>query len=262
MGCTFVGNTTTGLGGGIAAGAPSGAGHGLSVALTVSNTILWENAGAAGSAGDLAAQIGAYEDYHILLEAKHNCTSTTVVVDGAGNTNADPMFVFPGTGDFRLRRASPLINAGKNDLRPTDIEDLDDDSNELEPHPLDLDGLARTTGVVIDIGAYEGAPCLADLNGDGVVDGLDLTYIMSQWGCQQQCSYDLTGDDQVDGLDLTAIFSNWGPCSPDSGGSASPPSAVAIIQDMGYCSIEEFVDCLDDFDAATITAVLRGCFCH
>ena len=48
----------------------------------------------------------------------------------------------------------------------------------------------------------------ADINGDGVVNGTDLTFILSQWGSAG--SADVNSDGTVDGADLTLVLSDWG----------------------------------------------------
>lgn len=53
----------------------------------------------------------------------------------------------------------------------------------------------------------------ADINCDGVVDGLDLLVMLSAWGeCADpnDCPADLNNDGTVDGLDLLILLSNWG----------------------------------------------------
>ena len=54
-------------------------------------------------------------------------------------------------------------------------------------------------------------PGAGDLNGDGFVDGLDLTALFAQWGpCAAcNCSGDFNDDCAVDGADLTLILSTW-----------------------------------------------------
>ncbi|MSR29144.1 MAG: hypothetical protein EXS03_06175 [Phycisphaerales bacterium] len=52
------------------------------------------------------------------------------------------------------------------------------------------------------------SPIMGDVNGDGTVDGMDLTALFSAWGTSS-ASADINGDGTVDGLDLTALFSNW-----------------------------------------------------
>ena len=53
--------------------------------------------------------------------------------------------------------------------------------------------------------------CPADLDGDGVVGGLDLTVVLGGWGSSG--SGDIDGDGIVGGLDLTFVLGAWGPCS-------------------------------------------------
>jgi hypothetical protein len=56
-------------------------------------------------------------------------------------------------------------------------------------------------------------PCIADLNGDGVVSGLDVGFVLGAWGPADGGSPgDINGDGQVDGLDLSLILGAWGQC--------------------------------------------------
>lgn len=54
-------------------------------------------------------------------------------------------------------------------------------------------------------------PGPADLDGDAVVGGMDLTILLSQWGTCSGCSCaaDINADCVVDGTDLTALLSSW-----------------------------------------------------
>ncbi|MDG2030769.1 MAG: right-handed parallel beta-helix repeat-containing protein [Phycisphaerales bacterium] len=66
------------------------------------------------------------------------------------------------------------------------------------------------------IGEVCGSTCPADINGDGVVDGADLTIVLGEWGpcpVPDDCPGDLTGDGLVDGADLTIVLGEWGACS-------------------------------------------------
>ena len=58
----------------------------------------------------------------------------------------------------------------------------------------------------------------ADLNGDGVVDGIDLGILLANWsippgspGCRGAvpCAADLNGDAVVDGIDLGILLASW-----------------------------------------------------
>jgi hypothetical protein len=62
----------------------------------------------------------------------------------------------------------------------------------------------------IDLGS---APCPADLNGDRVVNGADLSALLGAWGpCSGSCPADITDDGEVGGADLAALLGAWGPC--------------------------------------------------
>ena len=76
---------------------------------------------------------------------------------GSGNTDADPMFVQPGTGDLRLLPGSPSLDAGDAFLLPDDVNDLDGDGDTGEPLPVDLAYGDRIQEAGLDHGAYEGA---------------------------------------------------------------------------------------------------------
>jgi hypothetical protein len=53
--------------------------------------------------------------------------------------------------------------------------------------------------------------CIGDLNGDGIVDGADLTMLLGAWGTDDPVA-DLNGDGLVDGADLTLMLGAWGLC--------------------------------------------------
>ena len=55
----------------------------------------------------------------------------------------------------------------------------------------------------------ETTTCQGDLNGDGTVDGADLSTLLADWGGVED---DLNGDDLVDGADLAILLANWGVC--------------------------------------------------
>jgi len=89
----------------------------------VTNCILW------------ADSAGTFQEIYLGLFA-------TVTVDysdvqggwsGTGNINADPKFVLPGQGDYRLRWGSPCIDAGD----PTWPSDPDGTRCDMGAHPFD-----------------------------------------------------------------------------------------------------------------------------
>jgi hypothetical protein len=54
------------------------------------------------------------------------------------------------------------------------------------------------------------APCPADVNLDGVVDGADLSLILNYWGTEFG---DVDGDGTTNGSDLSIVLNGWGPCN-------------------------------------------------
>ena len=53
--------------------------------------------------------------------------------------------------------------------------------------------------------------CRGDLTGDARVDGQDLSFLLSEWGFDEE-AYDLDGSGSVDGGDIAVMLNNWGEC--------------------------------------------------
>jgi len=53
--------------------------------------------------------------------------------------------------------------------------------------------------------------CLADITGDGLVDGADLATLLGEWG--NSSSADVSGDCFIDGADIAIVLGSWGKCS-------------------------------------------------
>jgi predicted outer membrane repeat protein len=129
-------------------------------------------------------------------------TFPSTIFPGIGNINSEPHFVDLASGDLRLNRFSPCIDAGSNGAVPADTFDLNTNTNgnTNEPTPFDLDGNPRftddpctvDTGVgtlpIVDMGAYEYVP---DCNTNGVEDSIDIALGTSSDcnmnGCPDQC---------------------------------------------------------------------------
>ena len=59
---------------------------------------------------------------------------------------------------------------------------------------------------------YEDAVCTGDFDGNGIIDGSDLTQILASWGTDDPVA-DLNEDGVVAGQDLTILLGRWGVCS-------------------------------------------------
>ncbi len=152
--CTFSGNSCGNNGGGAYTGSTT----------TLANCILWGD-----SPNELAgAATVTYSDVQGGWP-------------GIGNINADPMFVDPDDGDYRLSPGSPCIDAGNNAAVQ---EDTDLDGN---PRLLDVPETPDTgNGVapIVDMGAYEslGGGCLALTSQDIVCHADGSTFTLNVEG--------------------------------------------------------------------------------
>ncbi len=87
-------------------------------------------------------------------------------------------------------------------------------------HPPMDDAPARRIGRAIAPKAFARATelftgssdCVADITGNGVVDGADLGMMLSAWGACDGCAPDLNGDGVVGGPDLGTLLAGWGAC--------------------------------------------------
>jgi len=146
----------------------------------LTNSIIWDN-------GDG----GVYLPSALIITYSDIEGDTTWA--GTGNINENPLFNNPENGDYTLQEDSPCIDAG------TVIEDMD------------------YCGSAPDMGAYEyitedcvecGAE-LADVNGDGQINILDLVQIsnliLETSTPAYECAADFNQDGQVNILDLVQI---------------------------------------------------------
>lgn len=206
---------------------------GNSCTIHVQNTVIW---------GAQTGQV-AHENSVVSIERSNirACGGSgagwygVIGTDLGGNIDTDPRFRdllgpdgVPRSGDedYTLKPNSPCIDAGNNAHVAADAFDLDGDGDTTEPIPFDLRGLPRFiddpntpdsgAGVapVVDIGAYEfqGTSALADINADGVTNGVDLGTLLATWGpCVEgaACRADLNGDGAVDAIDLTILMKSW-----------------------------------------------------
>jgi parallel beta-helix repeat protein len=183
----------------------------------------------------------------VTLSLRHNCVygniygnynGVPVPTGTNGNISANPLFVSasPGPnriwgtaddtfGDLHLLPGSPCVDAGSNADVPADVADLDGDGDVTEPLPFDLAGAERFaddpytvdtgagTAPIVDMGVYEHH--LADANGDGHVDFVDLLMLVDSFGTVKgeagfDPACDFNHDGAVDVSDLLDLVYNFG----------------------------------------------------
>jgi hypothetical protein len=138
--CTFSGNW----------GKYVGAMHNYKGSVTLSNCILWSNTGSFGgneieNNDPCGNPVISYCDIADCLSS--GLWDTSLGIDGGGNIDADPLFVYannpdPNSRDYHLLERSPCIDAG--------------DPNLDYAGQTDIDGEPRWNGWFVDIGSDEG----------------------------------------------------------------------------------------------------------
>ncbi|TDJ54784.1 MAG: hypothetical protein E2O40_06845 [Planctomycetota bacterium] len=161
---------------------------------------------------------------------------------GAGNIDADPMFVDPDNGDLRLSPGSPCIDAGDNTAVLADMTaDLDGNPRFLEiPETPDT---GNGTLPLVDIGAYEslGGGCLAVTSQQIVCHTDGMTFTVNVEGLNA-CT---GGTTQVT---FTA-----------SGGSVGEELCfTALVNDGGFCCATEICVTIPDCTPAALPSDLNG----
>ena len=79
--------------------------------------------------------------------------------------------------------------------------------------------------------------CIADIDGDGIVNGNDLATVLVGWGSCVGCAGDVNGNGVVNGEDLAAVLVRWGgTCAPTATGispDAGPLAGGAVVTITG-----------------------------
>jgi formylglycine-generating enzyme required for sulfatase activity len=67
--------------------------------------------------------------------------------------------------------------------------------------------------------------CIADVDGDGIVNGNDLAGVLGGWGSCSGCGGDVNGNGVINGEDLAVVLTRWG--------STCAPTVTGITPDAG-----------------------------
>jgi hypothetical protein len=185
---------------------------------------------------------------------------------GTGNIDADPLFVDPANGDFRLSPGSPCIDAGDNSIFPLGgcgdcdqanpdgpgCSDPDCEQEVCFDDPLCCEGAWTQTcanlasfvcncplvEITIDL---DGNPRFVD-DPDTVDTGYGDPPIvdMGAYEFQIPCPWDLNGNGSVDVVDLLQLIASWGPCEAcpadfNDDGLVNVVDLLALIANFGPC---------------------------
>ena len=204
--CTFTGNKAV-FGGGVA-------NHGSTVG--IGNTILWKDGATVGSEIHNEAGGTVKIRYCDIQDSggSGGQWDPALGLDGGGNIDADPLFVNPVGGEYRLAAGSPCIDAADNTAVPEGIvTDLAGRPRFVDDEETEDTGFGQPP--IVDMGAYERQPagCPADVTGDEVVDVSDLLAVLAAWGSTGgEIPEDVNADGIVDVLDVLEVLASWGPC--------------------------------------------------
>ncbi|RMH31001.1 MAG: hypothetical protein D6692_00910, partial [Planctomycetota bacterium] len=103
-------------------------------------------------------------------------------------------------------------------------------------------------------------PCPGDINGDGLVNGADISFVLNNWGpCPTDpccpCRGDVTGDGVVNGVDISFILNAFGPCpaagqqaAAQSGANGWSNGAANLLGGFGFSSAEAYIAWLESLD--------------
>lgn len=127
-GSTFVSNSTIGRGSAL---------YLADATTTAANCIVWGNS-----------------DEQIAGSGTISWSSVQGNNPGEGNIDADPRFVDPANGDYRLGDGSPCIDAGSNALVPPESE-FDLDGNPRFVNDPGMPDMGEGTAPIVDMGCYE-----------------------------------------------------------------------------------------------------------
>ena len=188
--CVFTGNSSPVRGGGIHSSNGSGT-------VTPNPSMVFQNCAISGNTSGRGAAVDHDDSEPGVPLLLQSCTIT-------GNTSTDD---FPGN--------SAVAGAQVGIIRMTGSTVCSNQPRNVQPQCLTQDS---SNNAVCD--------CIGDINGDRMVNGADISAVLSLWGPDPTLpAADISGDGIVNGVDLAMLLSNWGPCP-----QATVPSWATLIE--------------------------------
>ncbi len=188
--CVFMGNSSPVRGGGV----HSSNGSGI---VTPNPSMVFQNCTISGNTSGRGAAVDHDDSEPGVPLLLQSCTIT-------GNTSTDD---FPGN--------SAVAGAQVGIIRMTGSTVCSNQPRNVQPQCLTQDS---SNNAVCD--------CIGDINGDRMVNGADISAVLSLWGPDPTLpAADISGDGVVNGVDLAMLLSNWGPCP-----QATVPSWATLIE--------------------------------
>jgi endoglucanase len=151
-----------------------------------------------------------------VLEA-WNCTASkagdrTILEHASYNETIQPgdsvVLGFTGIGDWPPAPNDVRINGVLIEFRIDGEDGGNDQGGDGDDGGDDGDGHDGGHG---DGGGDPTMCCFGDMDGDQIIDGADLSYLLNAWNSADQQA-DLDGSARVDGADLTLLLTRWGSC--------------------------------------------------
>jgi hypothetical protein len=204
-GCNFTSNTARDQGGALQLFESSG---------PITNSVFLLNTAAqfGTGAGSAIKAVGARTPGGTVLLSNCNIQSGT----GGANTAAVEFFGNQGAswGVLRISNTQILNNAAQVGAGGLSVIGTIDNCILTNGTTICSNWPRNISGPYIIQGSATVCDCLADLTGDGQVNGGDLGVLLSSWGSiTPSGTGDVNRDGFVNGADLSTLLSSWGSCS-------------------------------------------------